>query len=113
MLVFDDYAAHKTASVAKCLSKIKVTPLLIPGGNTYCAQPLDVTINKPFKSALRREHNNFMENSNRFNSKTGIKCKPTWQETVDMVDRATKTLKPSMILNLVKFWVNFLSQQQS
>ena len=42
--------------------------MLIPGGYTYCAQPLGVTINKPFKGYLKNEHNKFMETSIRFNS---------------------------------------------
>jgi hypothetical protein len=85
LLVLDDYAAHKTASVIAHMKSKNITPFLIPGGLTFCLQPLDVSINKPFKDELRKQWKFWFENSSKF-TKGGNISKPTWQQTISMVD---------------------------
>ena len=53
MLVLDDYRAHKTDEIINYMNESGIRPFLILGGFTYYLQPLDVTINKPFKDSLR------------------------------------------------------------
>ena len=48
LLVLDDYRAHKTPEVIQYAFSHHIQPFLTPAGFTYCLQPLDVSINKPF-----------------------------------------------------------------
>ena len=54
VIVWDSHLSHKDAEVIKkCETKTSFKPIVIPGGMTSLLQPLDVSINKPFKSILR------------------------------------------------------------
>ena len=55
LFVIDLMGSHKTPAVLEKLRTHNITPSLIPGGCTSLVQPLDVSINKPFKD-LMREH---------------------------------------------------------
>ena len=52
LLLLDDFSVHHTVKVKMALSKLRTVVLYIPPGATSKAQPLDVGINKPFKSAV-------------------------------------------------------------
>ena len=45
--------SHKTPAVLEKLRLHHITPSLIPGGCTSLVQPLDVSVNKPFKEIMR------------------------------------------------------------
>jgi len=55
LFALDLMGSHKTplAAVLEKLRSHNITPSLIPGGCTSLIQPLDVSINKPFKEILR------------------------------------------------------------
>ena len=96
LLILDDYRAHKTPEVIQYACSHNIQPFLIPAGFTYCLQPLDVSINKPFKDALRIKWKLWDNNSTRV-TPCGNKTKPTWQQTISMVDSSVKDLQPSSI----------------
>ena len=55
MLVYDSFDAYVTDTV-KASFKRKHTDLAVtPGGLTSLLQPLDVSLNKPFKDGVRKE----------------------------------------------------------
>jgi len=54
MLVFDSFSGHLTDQVKAALRSENTDLVVIPGGLTSMCQPLDVSINKPFKDNLRR-----------------------------------------------------------
>ena len=55
MLVYDSFEAYVTDTV-KASFKRKHTDLAVtPGGLTFLLQPLDVSLNKPFKDGVRKE----------------------------------------------------------
>jgi hypothetical protein len=56
MLVLDAFKGHVTDSVKDQLCKMKTELVVIPGGMTSLLQPMDVTINKPFKDRLRQQY---------------------------------------------------------
>ena len=60
MLVLDSFSAHVTPAVKQKLKSINAVPLVIPGGCTSKIQPLDVSLNKPFKSYVRKYWSNFV-----------------------------------------------------
>ncbi len=51
-LVYDMFKAHLMESIKTALSKLNTDVAIIPGGLTSQLQPLDVSINKPFKDRL-------------------------------------------------------------
>ena len=54
LIVHDSFSAHLTVAIKQRLKEINTVPVVIPGGCTSKVQPLDVSINKPFKSYVRR-----------------------------------------------------------
>jgi len=56
MLVLDAFKGHLTDSVKNQLCKMKTELVVIPGVMTSVLQPMDVSINKPFKDRLRQEY---------------------------------------------------------
>ena len=53
VLVLDEYRVHKSEEVREYAEYKKTDLVYVPGGCTSLAQPLDVSINKPFKSNMR------------------------------------------------------------
>ena len=49
LLVCDQFQAHVTESTKRFATKLKTHLAVIPGGLTSQLQPLDVSVNKPFK----------------------------------------------------------------
>ena len=54
LLVWDSFKAHLTEDVTRSVEATNTDIAVIPGGLTGILQPLDVSINKPFKDGLRR-----------------------------------------------------------
>jgi len=56
MLDLDAFNGHLTDSVKNKFRKLKTELVVIPGGMTSVLQPIDVSINKPFKDRLRQHY---------------------------------------------------------
>ena len=56
MLVLDAFKGHLSDSMKNQLCKMKTELVVIPGGMTSVLQPMDVSINKPFKDRLRQQY---------------------------------------------------------
>ena len=54
LLVIDLLRSHKTASVKQLLREHDITLSLVPSGCTSLVQPLDVSVNRPFKDLLKQ-----------------------------------------------------------
>jgi len=54
-LVCDQFKAHVTESTKRLATKLKMRLAVIPGGLTSHLQPLDVSVNKPFKGFMHEE----------------------------------------------------------
>jgi len=53
--VCDQFKAHVTESTKRLATKLKTHLAVIPGGLTSQLQPLDVSVNKPFKGFMHEE----------------------------------------------------------
>ena len=60
MLVYDSFSGHLEQSVKEKFHESGIHLMVIPGGLTSICQPLDVSINKPFKDNLRKEWHTWM-----------------------------------------------------
>ena len=54
LLVWDKFSAHLTHGVSDAVKATNTDVTVIPGGLTGILQPLDVSINTPFKDRLRK-----------------------------------------------------------
>ena len=55
LLLCDQFKAHVTESIKSLATKLKAHLAVIPGGLTSHLQPLDVSVNKPFKGFMHEE----------------------------------------------------------
>ncbi|CAG8737589.1 5819_t:CDS:2, partial [Acaulospora morrowiae] len=60
MLVYDSFRGHLEDSIKERFHESDVHLAVIPGGLTSKCQPLDISINKPFKDNLRKEWHSWM-----------------------------------------------------
>ena len=102
LLIWDSFRAHLVDSVKEALRKTKTDIAVIPGGLTSVLQPLDVSLNKPFKDHLRAKWTTWMiEGQKSFTAGGNIKAAPlstvcswvieSWKElSQDMVSRSFK-----------------------
>ena len=61
LLVLDSFRAHLTNSVKVAFAKVNTTICVIPGGCTSVLQPLDVSLNKPFKACIRQSWSEYIQ----------------------------------------------------
>ena len=81
----DDFKAQSVDPVIENLQSLKISHKIIPGGFTSALQPLDVSLNKPFKDYYREEWNHWMDSPNPIYTKCGNRQKPSYQELVNWV----------------------------
>ena len=60
ILVMDSFSTHLTDAAVEKLHANSVYTVIVPGGCTSILQPLDVSLNKPFKAILRRHWQQYM-----------------------------------------------------
>ena len=77
LLVWDQFSAHLTESVSTKVRSMNTDVAVIPGGLTGVLQPLDVSMNKPFKSGLRDRWQNWMANGEKSYTPSGSLRAPT------------------------------------
>ena len=63
MLVFDKATTYINEEIIKFLNDNKILYVIIPAGFTRFLQPLDVSINRPFKMTLKKYYLNFQQNN--------------------------------------------------
>ena len=112
ILVLDMHRAQQTDVVKALLKKHKTTLVSIPGGCTSRIQPLDVSLNKPFKSAVRAQVDKHMFDNLQLYTDGGISASDrrilmtkwiatAWQEVCGKKDMIVRSFKKcGLSLNL-------------
>src|SRR5215475_13115967 len=77
LLVFDQFKAHVTESTNRLATKLKMHLAVIPGGLTSQLQPLDVSVNKPFKGFMHEEWTKWIEAPSHHDTQTGRVKRPS------------------------------------
>lgn len=67
----DSMRAHVTESVKAAIKSRNSIAAVIPGGTTKYLQPLDISVNRAFKVALREEWETWMTSGEKSFTKTG------------------------------------------
>jgi len=101
MLVLDAFKGHLTDSMKNQLCKMK-TELVIPGGMTSVLQPMDVSINKPFKDRLRQKYLTWIADPARVLTETGKIKRAAPSEVTRWVSAAWKAILESIMVRSFK-----------
>uniref|UniRef100_A0A5S6Q4Z3 DDE-1 domain-containing protein n=1 Tax=Trichuris muris TaxID=70415 RepID=A0A5S6Q4Z3_TRIMR len=88
LLVWDSFRGHTARSTRSCLRACKVEAAVIPGGLTSILQPLDVSLNKPFKNHIREEWITWMANGQHAFTTGGYMRAPSFAELCHFVINA-------------------------
>jgi hypothetical protein len=102
MLVLDTFKGHLTDSVKDQLRKMKTELVVIPGGMTSVLQPMDVSINKPFKDRLRQQYLTWSADPIRELTETGKIKHAAPSEVARWVSAAWKANPESIIVRSFK-----------
>ena len=101
LLVLDSFRGHLTDNVKKAFRKGNTVMAVIPGGCTSKVQPLDVSINKPFKTELRKSWKIYMRDSAKIARESGARVKAaSKEEVVSWIVSAVSSIqaKPELIM---------------
>lgn len=71
LLVLDSFRGHLTENVREQLRASETDLAVIPGGMTGMLQPLDVSVNRPFKCGFRRAYSEWMASTVHQKTPTG------------------------------------------
>ena len=86
LLVFDSFKAHLVDNVLQALKRANASIVVLPGGCTSKAQPVDVSLNRPIKDTMRGLWEEFMTSSMAHNLVSEIPT-PTKDDVVDWIVR--------------------------
>jgi len=96
MLVLDTFRGHLTDSVKNQLRKMKTELVAIPGEMTSVLQPMDVSVNKPFKDRLRQQYLTWIADPARELTETGKIKHAAPSEVAQWVSAAWKAIPESI-----------------
>ena len=77
LIVYDAFEAHVTDAMKAAFKRENTDLAVIPGGLTSILQPLDVSLNKPFKDGVRRRWMQWMADGIHEFTATGRQKKPS------------------------------------
>lgn len=95
MLVIDSFRGHLIENV-KAMMRQKCGMVVIPGGMAGMLQPLDVSINRPFKAHLRRFYRDWRCSSTEM-TPTGWLKKPSLSQMCQWIVAAWNLIPAEMV----------------
>lgn len=95
----DSMRARETDSVKAAIKTTNSTPAVIPGGTTKYLQPLDISVSRAFKVALREERETWMTSGEKSFTKTGWMWKAFFTEVCQWILNVGSHVKTSTITN--------------
>jgi hypothetical protein len=96
-LVLDSFTAHKTNAVKNRFHEKKTNLAVIPGGLTSRLQPLDVSLNKPFKAKVRNLYNHWMSEAIKDYTPSGKIKRPSYSLVANWVKESWEAMDTNMI----------------
>lgn len=97
LLVCDMFEAHVTESVKTALTRENTNLAVIPSGLTSILQPLDVSLNKPFKDGVRKRWMEWMAEGVHEFTATGRQKKPSEELILSWIAGAWQDISEEMI----------------
>lgn len=99
LLVLDSMRAHITDSVKEAIKRTNSIPAVIPGGTTKYLQPLDISVNRAFKVALRVQWEAWMTSGEKSFTKTGRMRRATYGQVCQWILTVWSIVKKSTIIS--------------
>ena len=84
------------------MGELKTQLAVIPGGLTSQLQPLDVSVNKPFKQNMREHWNKWMTDPHHDLTPTGRMKRPTIAQVGEWVKKSWDDVRPEIIVKSFK-----------
>ena len=97
LLIWDSFRAHLVDSVKRVVKETNTDIAVIPGGLTSVLQPLDVSLNKPFKDQLREKWTTWMIEGEKEHTAGGNVKAASLSTMCQWVDEAWKSLPAEMV----------------
>ena len=98
LLLLDSYRCHMMKAIVNAIEDLGVEVEHIPGGCTSLCQPVDVGVNKPFKSRMRNLWEEWMISTALLNGDGKIKP-PTRKDIAEWCSMSSKDLPERMVQN--------------
>jgi len=102
LLVCDQFKAHVTESTKRLATKLKTHLAVIPGGLTTKLQPLDVSVNKPFKVFMHEERAKWIEVPAHHVTPAGRVKRPLISNVCEWVKNSWQRVKRETIVKSLK-----------
>jgi len=102
LLVLDQFKAHITEKTKKRLENYNTKIAVIPGGLTSQLQPLDVSINKPFKAHMREEWIKWMLIPTKETTPTGRVKRPSISQVCQWVKTSWDAVEKGIVIKSFK-----------
>jgi len=104
LLVCDQFKGHVTESTKRPATKLKMLLAVIPGGLTSQLQPLDVSVNKPFKGFMHEEWAKWSEAPTHHVTPAGRVKRPSISNVCEWVKNSWRRVKSENIVKSFKKW---------
>ena len=102
LLVCDQFKAHVTESTKRLATKLKTHLAVIPGGLTSHLQPLDVSVNTPFKGFMHEEWTKWIETPTHHVTPAGRVKRPSISNVCEWVNNSWQRVKSETIVKSLK-----------
>uniref|UniRef100_A0A6B0UZR7 Putative pogo transposable element n=1 Tax=Ixodes ricinus TaxID=34613 RepID=A0A6B0UZR7_IXORI len=102
LLVLDSFRGHLIDSVRRKLKELRTKIAVTPGGPTSVLQPLDVSLNKPFKDNVRRLYTEWMAAGNYVLTPGGKIKRPSIEMLCEWILEAWKMIPAEIIVKSFK-----------
>lgn len=102
LLVVDSFWGHLVEPVRAKLKELHTELAVIPGGLTSMLQPLDVSLNKPFKDNVRRLYAEWMAEGQHALTPSGKIRRPSVELLCDWIAEAWRMVGAAIIVNSFK-----------
>lgn len=102
LLVWDMFKSHLTDTAKKLLKSKKTDMAVIPGGLTSVLQPLDVSLNKPFKDSMRTKWNEWMASGQQTYTAAGNMRAASLPTVCQWVKDSWDSIDPKVVVNSFK-----------
>jgi len=102
LLVCDQFKAHVTESTKRLSTKLETHLTVIPGGLTSQLQPLEVSVNKPFKGFMHEEWAKWVEAPTHHITPAGRVKRPSISNVCEWVKNSWQRVKSVTIVKSLK-----------
>lgn len=99
LLIYDSMCAHITSKIKEIVRRTNSVLAVIPGGCTKLLQPLDISVNRSFKTKLRHTWEHWMSFAEHEHTPSGNLKRPSYSLIVKWISDAWADVTQSTIIN--------------